>query len=103
MQSNMTYLPTRNRKLRQVFNKSKHAAKRCPQRAIDERLLPLVQAYGDRSFDGRGGVRYFMSRRALDEVLNVCGMTPELQRLQGVYMVLDSATETDVITVGHRH
>ena len=80
---------------------SRHARVRAQQRAIPTKCAPLVQAYGRREFDGRGGVRYLMTREALSVLESIVGRSPQLDRLAGVYIVV-SAVDGTLITMGHR-
>jgi hypothetical protein len=79
-----------------------HAARRAQQRAISKAFIPLVRAYGKREFDGHGGVIYLMTFGAIDTLIRAVGRTPAVERLEGVYIVVDADDEKAVITVGHR-
>lgn len=81
---------------------SRHADKRAQQRGIDKAALPLLLAYGQREFDGRGGIRYLMTADALDSLRRAVGRTKQVEALAGVYVVV-SADDQTVITMGHRH
>lgn len=99
MQTNFGY-----QKIRPVRSRlSKHASARSAQRAVDPAALPLIASFGDRDFDGWGGVRYSLTPRAHRKLVNVVGDTPQVQALAGCYVVLDAKTQTTVITIGHRH
>ena len=98
MEATFHYSRVRDNKIKATA----HARKRCAQRAINPEALPLIKAYGEKSFDGRGGVRYLMTRHATEKLMRVCGATENLGRLTGVYVVLDAATTNTVITMGHR-
>jgi hypothetical protein len=80
---------------------SRHAGKRAQQRGIDQSAVSLVLAYGKREFDGRGGVRYLMTRDSIDCLRRVVGTTQQVEALAGVYAVV-SAEDDTVITLGHR-
>jgi hypothetical protein len=97
--SNAHYLPS----LRQKFEFSRHAAKRSQQRAIPSDALPLLLAYGERSDDGRGCVRYMMTHSSLAAVARAVGRSQRLDALAGAYAVVSADDERAVITVGHRH
>ncbi|MEX3944354.1 hypothetical protein AB4Y44_33390 [Paraburkholderia sp. BR10937] len=81
---------------------SRHAAKRASQRGISAVCLPLVVAFGEKEFDGRGGVRYLMTAESIASLRRAVGSTQQVDALVGVYAVL-SAEDQTVITIGHRH
>lgn len=95
--SNANYEAT-SRRLAQL---SRHADKRAQQRCIDKASLPLVLAYGQRDFDGQGGVRYLMTADSIASLRRAVGHTQHVDALAGVYAVV-SAEDSTVITVGHR-
>lgn len=99
MHTNKGYSPMRERKIRTTV----HASKRCAQRGIDQTALPLIKAFGESAYDGRGGIRYTMTSRAIKRLEKSCGSTPQIENVRGQYMVIDAESETAVITVGHRH
>ncbi|WP_145956426.1 DUF4258 domain-containing protein [Burkholderia pseudomallei] len=81
---------------------SNHADKRAQQRGIDKTALPLLLAYGQREFDGRGGIRYLMTSDALAALSRAVGRTKQVEALAGVYAIV-SAEDQTVITMGHRY
>jgi hypothetical protein len=81
---------------------SRHAQKRGNQRGIPAVCLPIVVAFGEKEFDGRGGVRYLMTADAIASLRRAVGATQQVDALAGVYAVL-SAEDQTVITIGHRH
>lgn len=85
-----------NRRLARV---SRHAEKRAQQRCIDKRSLLLVLAYGQREFDGQGGIRYLMT--ADSSLRRAVGHTLRVKALAGAYAGV-SAEDSTLITVGHR-
>jgi hypothetical protein len=97
--TNSTYQSSLNGKI--VL--SKHANQRSQQRGIKENCIPLLVAYGEKSYDGDGGIRYLMTSRAIQALRSVIGESSKIQSLEGVYAVMDSATGTTVITAGHRY
>ena len=80
---------------------TRHAAQRAQQRTISKTCVPLIHAYGKRDYDGRGGVTYFITDSAIDTLMRVVGRTPAIERLAGVYIVVDADSEHKVITIGH--
>lgn len=81
---------------------SKHALKRVRQRGLSAFSVRLITAFGEMEFDGKGGIRYFMTATAVDNLRRVVGSTQQVDALSGVYAVV-SATDDIVITVCHRH
>ena len=97
--TNANYTSFRHRRI----EFTKHARARSQQRCIGADSVPLIRAFGEREHDGRGGVRYLMTAAAVARVARSLGYTKQLDRLEGVYVVLDAETELTVITLGHRH
>lgn len=80
---------------------SRHAEKRAQQRCIDKTSIPLVLAYGQREFDGQGGIRYLMTAVSIAFLRRAVGHTQRVEALAGVYAVV-STEDSTLITVGHR-
>lgn len=59
-------------------------------------------AFGEMEHDNRGGVRYLMTAKALENLRRVVGNSQKVDALAGVYAVV-SATDPTIITVAHRH
>ena len=81
---------------------SRHAEKRAQQRGIDKCVLPILLAYGQREYDGEGGIRYLMTTASLSRLRRAVGHTQQVEALAGIYAVVSAADEK-VITIGHRH
>lgn len=81
---------------------SLHARKRGRQRGITPFAANLVVAFGEDEHDNRGGIRYTMTEKAMDNLRKVVGHSQKLEALAGVYVVV-SAAESTIITVAHRH
>lgn len=81
---------------------SQHANKRAQQRGIDKAALPLLLAYGQREYDGKGGIRYLMTTDSLNTLSRAVGWTKQVEALGGLYAVVSTKDQT-VITMGHRH
>lgn len=96
--SNLNYQPTARRRA----DLSRHACKRAQQRGIREGAVPLVLAYGQPEFDGRGAVRYLMTARSIESLRRAVGSTQQVEALAGVYAIV-SVSDSTVITIGHRH
>lgn len=88
---------------RRKIELSRHASKRARQRAITQDCVPLILAYGERSHDGRGGVRYLLTQRSMAALGRVVGHSQRLEALAGCYAVVDAVDEQTVITLGHRY
>ena len=82
---------------------SRHAHKRGQQRAISQDCVPLILAYGERSNDGQGGVRYLLTDRAMASLGRAIGRSQRMDALAGCYAVVSAEDEQTVITVGHRY
>jgi len=80
-----------------------HAAVRAQQRAIPPLVGFLLDEFGDRLYDGRGGIRVFFSHRSIRRMERCWGRRPvaKMSEYFGVYRVEDSHDGTTV-TVGHR-
>jgi len=96
--SNATYQPAGRRKAEM----SRHAQKRSQQRGLGEDQVPIITAYGETEHDGRGGIRYLMTDKAMARLMRALGRNQCIDGLAGAYVVL-SADDGTVITVGHRY
>ncbi len=88
---------------RRKIELSRHAHKRSQQRAISQDCVPLILAYGERTHDGRGGIRYLLTDRAMASLSRAIGHSQRLETLTGCYAVVAEENEQTVITLGHRH
>lgn len=84
------------------YKVSNHAKTRMQQRGITQDYLPLVLGYGQKEYDGRGGVRYFMSERSIKKLEKLFGPAQWLDKIRGVYAVVNVGNDA-VLTVAHRH
>jgi hypothetical protein len=82
---------------------SRHAQVRSQQRGLRADTVPVITAFGERSHDGRGGVRYLMTDKAMAALIRAVGRNQQIDALAGAYVVLDAETEGKVITIGHRY
>lgn len=81
---------------------SLHAQKRGCQRGIPPGSVDLVVAFGVPEHDNRGGIRYLMTGKAIANLRRVVGNSQKVDALAGIYAVV-SATDSTIITVGHRY
>lgn len=82
---------------------TKHAQKRSAQRRISQDTAELIRTFGERTYDGDGGIRCLMTRAAVDRLVSVLGRFQRVDSLLGAYAVLCAEDESVVITVSHRH
>jgi hypothetical protein len=97
--TNGNFYSTRHRKaeLRLV----EHAKQRKQQRAISSERIDLIAFFGERTYDGHGGIRCVMTSNALARLEKVLGHTSSMESIRGCYVVLSAEDERTVITVGH--
>lgn len=81
---------------------TKHAAARACQRAIPPFVEFLLDEFGERLYDARGGIRVFFTRRSIRRMEQSFGRRPvaKMSEYFGVYKVEDSRNGI-TITVGH--
>ncbi|WP_197338869.1 hypothetical protein [Ralstonia solanacearum] len=82
--------------------RSKHAKKRCQQRAISDACIPVIEDFGDAEYDGRGAIRITMTKQAMRRLYQAYGRTQQFERLENIYIVI-SARDHTVITTGHSY
>jgi len=81
---------------------TKHALKRCQQRAIPQHLCDLVLEFGEYRYDKHGARIWFVTKRSLDRAgreLGVQGLKL-LERKRNVFIV-EALDTSSVVTVGH--
>jgi hypothetical protein len=83
---------------------TQHAALRARQRAIPPLVESLLDEFGERLYDGQGGIRVFFTRRSVRRMECSFGRRPvaKMSEFFDVYKVEDSHDGT-TITVGHRY
>lgn len=99
MQTNFAF--ESNRRKRAVM--THHAQKRSAQRGFTPDSVELIRSFGERSHDGRGGIRCLMTRAAVERLGNVLGRSQRLEALAGAYVVLSANDDAVVITASHRY
>lgn len=97
-QSNETHITIRLHK----SEMSRHAQKRCAQRGINEKIIPLLYAFGEQTHDGLGCICYVMTQRAHNKMTQIIGRNQKIDALVGTYMVVSSDDEV-VVTVGYKY
>lgn len=97
-QSNDSYEPSARRKAEM----SRHAQKRAQQRGLGQDQAPIITAYGEPDHDGRGGIRYLMTDKAMTRLVRALGRNQCIDGLAGAYVVV-SADDSKIITIGHRY
>jgi len=95
---NAHYLPA-SRAKREL---SLHAQKRARERGIPPGSAAIVLAFGEMEHDNRGGIRYMMTTKAMDNLRRTVGNSQKVDALAGVYAVV-SATDPTIITLAHRY
>ncbi|WP_143707386.1 hypothetical protein [Uliginosibacterium sp. TH139] len=80
---------------------SQHAQVRKQQRAISQDAIELIVFFGERSHDGRGGIRCVMTAKVIARLASQLGASARVEKLKGCYVVLSAEDECSVITVGH--
>lgn len=97
-QSDATYQPVGRHKV----ELTRHAQKRSQQRGLNVDHAPIIEAFGDADHDGRGGIRYLMTDKAMSRLVRALGRNQSIDGLAGAYVVI-SADDGKVITIGHRY
>lgn len=90
-----------NLRRKQELSLGRHAKKRKQQRAISAETVELIVFFGERSHDGRNGVRCLMTEKAVARLERTLGHTQHTENMKGCYVVLNAEDESTVITVGH--
>jgi hypothetical protein len=81
---------------------TKHALKRCQQRAIPQDLCDLVLEFGEFRYDHHGARVWFMTKRSVERAGRSLGheSARRLEKKKNIFLV--EALDTSlVITVGH--
>lgn len=92
-----------NLRRKQELQVSRHANQRKQQRAISHETIELIVLFGERSYDGRNGIRCLMTDKAMTRLERVVGRTQRTDNLRSCYVVLSAEDEYTVITAGHRY
>jgi hypothetical protein len=88
---------------RRKIELSQHAKKRGQQRGITSESVKLIIAFGEQTYDGKGGIRLTMTERAMIRLERTFGFSKKIQALAGDYVVIDANNNETVITVSHRY
>jgi hypothetical protein len=70
---------------------------------VPTNAVPVITAFGEASYDGKGGVRYLMTEKAMDRLVRTLGRNQQIDALTGTYVVVSSQDHETVITLGHRY
>lgn len=77
-----SYYETKSRRRLEL---TRHAGRRSGQRGISAGCVPLILAYGERDYDGHGGVRYLMTGKSVANLGRAMGRTQRIDTLVGCY------------------
>lgn len=80
---------------------SRHARKRLQQRAIPESTVGIIELFGEREYDGHGGIRVVMTQRSVQRLQAALGRTQKTDSMLGMYLVLAADAPDFVVTGGH--
>ena len=82
----------------------RHAARRLRQRSIPPAVIDLLDKFGEKRFDGRGGVIRFFSEKSKKQIAREWGR--QFLKVTAKYLdhyVVRSASDDVLITAGARH
>ena len=82
---------------------TRHAQKRSAQRGFSRDSVELIRTFGERSYDGQGGIRCLMTVASVERLRGVLGHSQRLEALAGAYLVFSADDDAVVITAGHRY
>jgi hypothetical protein len=99
VQTNIAFQSRRN----QQVELTRHARVRAQKRGIAAQAVRLIKAYGERSYDQAGGIRFLMTEKSMRDLESAIGRNSKADELKGTYIVLSAEDEATVITVGHRY
>ncbi|MDO9099351.1 MAG: hypothetical protein Q7V53_01205 [Caldisericota bacterium] len=66
---------------------------------LGQDVVPVITMFGDASHDGRGGIRYLMTDKAMTSLVRALGRNQRIDALAGAYVVV-GADDGNVITIG---
>jgi len=83
---------------------SKHALKRCQQRAIPFDVCDMVLDYGQYRYDGHGGRVWFLTKKSLSRLEQAYGsdVSKKLEKKKNLYLV-ESTVDSTIITAGYAY
>ena len=81
---------------------TKHALKRCQQRAIPPDLCDVVLDFGEYRYDKHGARVWFLTKRSLEKIERELGSenARRFEKKKNVFLV-EALDDCSVITVGH--
>ena len=97
--TNSSFISNRERRAKL----SRHAKCRSQQRGFSMDTASVITAFGERSHDGNGGIRYLMTEGAMTRMARTLGRNQVIDSLAGAYVVVSADDERTVITIGHRY
>ncbi|SNX29558.1 hypothetical protein SAMN06295945_1938 [Polynucleobacter meluiroseus] len=83
---------------------TKHAQKRISQRGIQPFVCEMLLAYGEKRFDGHGGLIRYFSERSISRLISDKGISYCKKNIKSfrTYLV-ESTTDGGIITAGINH
>jgi hypothetical protein len=82
---------------------TRHAQKRSAQRGFNAASVELIRTFGERNYDGQGGIRCLMTQHSIERIGKAIGHSQKLDSLAGAYIVLSAEDDAVVITASHRY
>jgi hypothetical protein len=81
---------------------TKHALKRCQQRAIPHTLCDLILNFGDYRYDKHGARIWFVTKKSLERIERELGVedVKRLEKKKNIFLV-EALDTSAVITVGY--
>jgi hypothetical protein len=81
---------------------TKHALRRCQQRAIPQDLCELVLDFGEYRYDKHGARIWFLTKKTIEKLERNFGsdVSKKLERKRNVFVV-EALDSSSVITVGY--
>jgi hypothetical protein len=95
--TNCSFISNRERRAKL----SRHARCRSQQRGFSIDTASVITAFGERSHDCHGGIRYLMTEGAMTRMSRTLGRNQVIDALAGAYVVVSAEDEQTVITIGH--
>jgi hypothetical protein len=81
---------------------TKHAKSRMQQRGLSPFIVDLLVLYGDEEHDGRGGVRYYFTKKSSKRLRQDLG-NPVYKKIKHFLDAYAAECDGHIVTVGWRH